>query len=526
MNCKRLRSTVLIVLTLSVVGACATTNGLSSKDIDQLVNDAMQSFSVPGVAVGVIKDGQVIHARGYGVRELGRSGEIDQDTLFRIASTTKAMTTAALAILVDEGKLRWDDKVVDHIPEFKFADPWVTRQFTVTDLLTHRSGLVSGAGDLMLWPTPNKFTRKDIINALRHFDMRSGFRTEYAYDNLLYVVAGELIPAVTGASWENFVDQKILGRLATRRCFAGNIPDIEMKNLAAPHYLADGELQVVNRNRIIAEVSVDAAAGGVRCSLGDMLTWAQLQLSFGRLPDGQPLFSEDQSRVMWSAQTIRQPTEADYKRDKTHFRAYGLAWRLADVHGYKQVSHTGSFTGFRANIILIPEIDLGVVVLINASASGARSAISHGIVKPFLGVRNVDWVQYVVDEQTATAAANVSRDAVEIDHRNGSVTAPYSYYSGTYSDPWFGDFRVDVRDRELWLSSAKSPRMTGRLWPYRDHTFIARWTDRSLETDAYVSFDFADAVKGASLSIVPLSPESDFDFSDLDLRRAPPDRHD
>ena len=215
---------IFVVSCLLLLGACATQPQISSREIDDLVEQAMATFSVPGAAVGVIKDGEVVHARGYGVREIGVPGNVDEDTLFRIASTTKAMTTASLAILVDEGKLRWDDKVVDHIPGFAMYDPWVTAEFTVTDLLTHRSGLEPFAGDLMLWPKPNDFTRDDIIAGLQYFKAESGFRTEYAYDNLLYIVAGELVPAVTGQEWQDFVDERIIEPLGATRCFAGAIP--------------------------------------------------------------------------------------------------------------------------------------------------------------------------------------------------------------------------------------------------------------------------------------------------------------
>jgi len=308
---------------MCLVAGCATQPGISSQDIDALVTDAMQEFSVPGVAVGVIKDGVVVHAAGYGVRELGLADPVDLQTMFRIASTTKAVTTASLAILVDAGKLSWDDKVVDYIPEFALYDPWVTKEFTVADLLTHRSGLEGGAGDLMLWPKPNKFTRADLINGLSYFKPESAFRTEYAYDNLLYIVAGELVPA-------------------TSRCFAGRIPEQQMQNLAAPHTVIDGKLQVVERNRARAEVDVAAAAGGVRCSLEDMLKWTQLQLVRGELADGSRVFSAEQSRIMWSPHTIQSVSAEAYERDRTHFRAYALGWRLADVEGYKQVAHTGS----------------------------------------------------------------------------------------------------------------------------------------------------------------------------------------
>ncbi len=517
MNIPQRLVTSLLVVTL--LGACATQQPVSSREIDQLVTAAMLEFSVPGVAVGVIKDGVVVHAAGYGVRELGLDAPVDTETLFRIASTSKAFTTASLAMLVDEGKLNWNDKVVDHIPGFALYDPWVTKEFTVLDLLTHRSGLVSGAGDLMLWPKPNQFTRDDIIHGLRYFKPESAFRTEYAYDNLLYIVGGELVPAVSGIAWEDFVDQRILGRLGARRCFAGRIAQPEMQNLAAPHAIVEGELQVVDRNRASAEVDVAAAAGGVRCSLDDMLKWATLQLARGKLPDGSELFSEQQSRIMWSPQTILSVGDSAFERDRTHFRAYALGWRLADVHGYKHVSHTGSYTGFRAHVILVPELELGVVILINASAGDALAAIGEGIVKPYMGIDNVDWVDYFAREASAAASEEPEDTAVEPDFRNGSVLAPLERYAGSYRDAWFGDVSIEMRGDELWFRSIKSPPMQGRLWPYDEHSFYAYWTDRTLEADAWVNFEVDDAGNSTGMTLVPVWDYSDWDLSDLDLRR-------
>ena len=477
----------------------------------------METFAVPGAAVGVIKDGKVVHARGYGVREIGLPGSVDAETLFRIASTTKAMTAASLAILVDEGKLGWDDKVVDHIPGFAMYDPWVTAEFTVTDLLTHRSGLEPFAGDLMLWPKPNAFTRADIIAGLRYFKAETGFRTEYAYDNLLYIVAGELVPAVTGREWQDFVDARIFGPLGATRCFAGAIPDAAMHNVAAPHLLVDGSLQVVERNRASAAVDMAAAAGGVRCSLEDMLRWARLQLARGALPDGSRVFSEDQARRMWTPQTILHPSVEQFERDRTHFRAYGLGWRLADVHGFKEVSHTGSYTGFRAAVTLVPEIDLAVVVLLNASASDARAAIEHGIVKPYLGVDGVDWVSYFATDDEPAAASPAP--APVVDFRAGSVREPLAHYAGRFRDPWFGDVTVELRGDELWFSSAKSPRFEGRLWPYDEHTFYAYWTDRTIEADTWVRFVHDETGAVAALEVEQVYDSSDWDFTDLALVR-------
>src|SRR5450432_3507288 len=195
------------------LAACASANAASPRgplkaaEIDRLVAGAMAEFSVAAITVGNVKDGKLVFAKGYGVRESGRPAAVDPDTLFAIGSNTKAFTTAALAILVDEGKLRWDDPVIDHLPDFRMADPYVTREFTIRDLLTHRSGLGLGAGDLLFVPATD-FTRRDVLHALRFLKPVTSFRSQFAYDNLLYVVAGEVVAAASGMSWEEFVSAR------------------------------------------------------------------------------------------------------------------------------------------------------------------------------------------------------------------------------------------------------------------------------------------------------------------------------
>jgi hypothetical protein len=264
---------------------------------------------------------------------------------------------------------------------------------------------------------------------------------------------------------------------------------------------------------------VAAAAGGVRCSLDDMLKWTSLQLAHGKLADGLQLFSEEQSRTMWSPQTILDVGDDAYERDRTHFKAYALGWRLADVHGYKQVSHTGSYTGFRAQVTLVPELDLGVVVLINASAGNARSAIAEGIVKAYMGINEVDWVEYFAREAEGEVVDNAEVVAVDPDFRTGNVLAPLDNYTGRYRDAWFGDVSIAMRGGELWFASAKSPRMQGRLWPFEGHTFYAYWSDRTLEADAWVKFEVDDAGNSVRMKLVPVWDYSDWDLSDLDLQR-------
>ncbi len=511
-------SRVLLMATaLFLLGACATQSELTSSEIDALAISAMREFQVPGAVVGVVKDGVVVHAAGYGVRELGQPGSVDTQTLFRIASMTKPMTTATLAMLIDEGRLSWDDKVVDHIPGFQMYDPWITQEFTVTDLLTHRSGLRPYAGDLMLWPRPNIFTREDVMHGLRYFKPVGDFRTRYDYDNLLYVVAGELVPAVTGVEWEDFVDQEILARLGTERCFAGRIPKREMQNLAVPHAVVEGELQIIDRNRISDRSSVDAAAGGVRCSLDDMLKWMQVQLDRGALADGTQLFSKAQSKAMWTPQTILSVSQTAFEQDRTHFNAYGPGWELTDVHGYKQVHKTGSFTGSHNYMVLIPELDLGVVVMLNASAEAARQSIMKGIVRSYVEAPEVDWVAYYSREQESVPDEDAAVEAAQVDYENGSVLAPLSAYSGIYSEPWFGDVLITVIESELWFAAAKSPKLIGRMWPQEEHTFMVRWQDRSVERDIFVDFITDESGGFAGMEVRCLSEEIQCAFKDQEM---------
>ena len=241
-----LRSSVLptfCILAASLHSICAHAAALpmAASQLDSTVSRAMKEFEVPGMAVGIVKDGKLVYAKGYGVREYGKPGKVDADTLFQIGSNTKAFTAAALAILVDEGKINWDDKVIDHLAQFRMYDPYVTREFTIRDLLTHRSGLGLGAGDLMFFPASD-FTRDEIMRGLRFLKPASSFRSKFDYDNLLYMVAGEIVPAVSGQSWEEFVEKRILDPLQMRPCAASYNRIQDRSDVAAPHVVVEGKL--------------------------------------------------------------------------------------------------------------------------------------------------------------------------------------------------------------------------------------------------------------------------------------------
>ena len=251
---------------------------LTSSEIDQLVERTLKAFDVPGIAVAVVKDGKIIHAKGYGVRSLKTGLKVDENTLFGIASNSKAFTAAALGILVDEGKLKWDDQVIDYIPEFRLYDPYVTNAFTIRDLLTHRSGLGLGAGDLMIFPDSSNFTVNDIIHNLRYLKQVSGFRTKFDYDNLLYIVAGEVVARVSGISWQEFIETRIMKPLAMNQS-ASTFSRLKNKsNVIDAHAPVNGTVQVIKRD---FSPTADAA-GGIYSNLTDMSKWIIMQMNDGK----------------------------------------------------------------------------------------------------------------------------------------------------------------------------------------------------------------------------------------------------
>ena len=366
-----IRPWLFIALSAVVPVTAPRAQGKPPADFVSYARNALKKFDTPGAAVAVVKDGRVVLARGYGVRRLGEAAPVDAHTLFQIASNTKAFTTAALAMLVDEKRLAWDDPVTKHLPWFQLSDPYVTRELTVRDLLTHRSGLGLGAGDLLWYHSD--YPRDTVLYRIRYARVASSFRSEFAYDNVLYVAAGEVIPAITGQSWEEFVRRRIfepLGMTEARVTARNVAPD---ENFAAAHAMVDGRLSVVARDTF----DNTNAAGGVVAGVADLAKWMMVQLDSGRVrgaagaasSDGaeRRLWSTEQAREMWTGQTIQPvsdlpPVLAAYR---PNFLLYGLGWDLRDYRGRKLATHTGGLDGMTSRTLLVPEERLGIVVLTN-----------------------------------------------------------------------------------------------------------------------------------------------------------------
>lgn len=493
----------------------------SAAQIDSVVALTLKTFDVPGIAVGIVKDGKLIHAKGYGVRSLNTMQKVDANTVFGIASNSKAFTATALGMLVDEKKISWDDKVIDYIPEFRMYNGYVTEEFTIRDLLTHRSGLGLGAGDLMFWPDSSNFTKKDLIYNLRYLKPVSGFRSKFDYDNNLYMIAGEVLSRVTGMSWEDFIATRFFAPLQMNNSAASFSRLKDKSNVIVPHAPIDGKVQVIRRDW---NETVNPA-GGINTSVNDLSKWVITLLNNGKYGDSlsKKLWSENIQEELWMPQTIIPSRYSPMYN--THFQSYGLGWFLSDVKGYKQVSHTGGLAGIVTQVTLIPELKLGIIVLTNQQSGAAFNVITNSIKDSYLNIPVRNWVKLYGDRVAANEKEEkmiMNKVTREIDSvQKINTRKDVSAFLGTYHDKWFGDVTISLKNGKMWFTSVRSFLLNGEMFPYKNNSFIVKWGDRSLNADAYVNFNTDMDGKPTQMKMSAISPLTDFsfDFQDLDFSK-------
>ena len=458
-----LSAIVLLSLLMPVRGdapaAPAKTRGTPGvpPGIDATVARIMKTFEVPGLALAIVKDGRVVLAKGYGVRKLGDPAPVDARTLFGIASNSKVFTATALGLLVEEGKVAWDAPVVDYLPWFMMYDPYVTRELSVRDLLVHRSGLGLGAGDLLWWPE-STYNRGDVARRLRYIKPATSFRSAYAYDNVLYLVAGEVIQAVTGLSWEDFVAERILkkvGHDGQQRPPLGRRRGGQRRDAARAASMASSGPSRPS------PATTPIPAGGINSGAEDMARWMQVRLARGKLSDGTALYSERTARELETPVTVRPNSAppAELAGLKTNFNAYALGLGVRDYRGERVITHTGGLPGYVSIVTLLPERNLGVAVLTNAESEEAFSALTWTVVDHDLGAPATDWtaaylkLRTRVEAETAEAVgkSSAARDATS------RPSLPLAGYAGVYTDAWYGDVVVEESGGRLVMRFTKTP---------------------------------------------------------------------
>ncbi len=506
---------VLSGLLLLVVSTGATYAQPSTdlRRLDSYFSEALAEWPVPGFAVAIVHDDAIVLAKGYGVRETGNPELVDEHTLFAIASNSKAFTAAALASLVDEGKLHWDDRVVEHIPSFQLYSPYVTDEMRVRDLLCHRSGLGTYSGDLVWYGTG--YSRDEVLRRLRHLPPAGSFRADYGYSNVMFLAAGQLIPAVTGMSWDAYIETEFFGPLGMDRTITSVDSLLSRTNVATPHGERDGDVMAFpwyNWDNV-------GPAASIISSVREMATWIRLQLHRGTL-EGRAYFSEEQSRTMWTPHmSFRVSAGAEEQYPSTHFRGYGLGWGIMDYLGRKVVSHGGAADGMYSRVVLVPEEDLGIVILTNAMTS-LQTALSYRILDVFLGGSERHWSAEFLDihrrgrERWAQRWTRWELERVP----NTTPSLALEDYSGTYGGALYGDATVTLEDGSLVLRLLPNPDLVADLSHWHHDTFLIEWRHEFPWFDrgwAQFILDRAGTAVEMRLDV----PNEDFWFHELEFRK-------
>ncbi|HMQ06885.1 MAG TPA: serine hydrolase [Saprospiraceae bacterium] len=486
--------------------------------IDSMMEYALAKFKVAGASISVVKDGKVIFQKGYGVSSDLTQNPVNETTNFQIASNTKAFTATALSILADENKIKWTDSVKKFIPEFKMYDDYVTEHFNILDLLTHRSGLETGTGNLMFFPDGSDFTIKDAILSLQYFNPTSPFRTQFGYIDLLYAVAGEVIARVSGMSYESFVQKRIIEPLQMNRTFVGFLLK-DKSNLASPHIFHLHELKTIDHFNI----GMGSAAGGIYSNAEDMGKWMLLWMNQGKHGEElkQRLISENNYYETLRLHTVFKNNPNP--RYNTHFSGYGLGWVLSDEKGYLKVSHNGGTPGMMSTITMYPDLNLGITVLTNTQNNGIAlaTAMTNTIADSYLGLEDINWSDIMTNWLVQSAEMEleeIQKFWSEISHAN-QENINNLRITGLYIDDWFGLVEIFEKDNELWFKSSRSPQLIGRMHYYDENTFAIKWEYKILNCDAFATFSFDKEGKAQSIQMKSILHNPDFDFHHLNLKR-------
>ena len=442
------------------------------KEIEDVVHQAMQTWNVPGLALAIVKADEVVLAKGYGVRETGKPGVVDEHTLFAIGSNTKAFTATAIGLLVQQGKLSWDDPVTKYLPDFKLNDIHATQLMMIRDLLSHRSGLGTWAGDVLLL---SNYSTEEVVRRLQHIPPEYSFRAGYGYSNLMFITAGLVLSKVSGMSWDDFVRLHIFEPLGMRDSVTNPSYFGDRGNIATPHEDIKGKLQTVPYR----EDAHVGAAGSICASVADMAAWLRLQLNQGNLDGKQIVEAAILEETRTPHTPIRlSPLERKYFPSR-HFVAYGLGWFLTDTHGRFIVRHTGGVDGMLSSTVLVPEENLGFAILTNKLPNAAFAILSHYLIEKLTGTPTQDWIQIYLDlekedHQKAERAKQKREQARANDTRPSFALEKYT---GDYDSLILGGATLGLQGEGLCIQLQAHPSMSGTLEHWHYDTFLCKWDD-------------------------------------------------
>ncbi|HMO14692.1 MAG TPA: serine hydrolase [Pirellulaceae bacterium] len=493
--------------------ACGQALDARLEEIDRRAQEIMADWNVPGMAVAIVKDDQVVFAKGYGFCILAGDEPVDADTLFVIASNSKAFVTASLSILVAEGKLKWDDRATDYLPELRLYDPVATQEITIRDLVSHRSGLGTFSGDLLWYGTT--YSAAEILYRTRLLKPVTSFRNQYGYQNLMYIAAGQIVERVSGQPCADFVRERILEPLGMNRTTT-SVRDFR-ENVASPHNESGGSL------RVLPHGNVDNCWGacGLNSSVADLSRWLRMQLARGQF-EGRQVLDSQQVWEMWQPSIALKISEDAARFNPTrNFLAYGLGWQLSTYQGRRVVGHGGGLDGMISQTAMMPEEKLGLVVLTN-SESPVSSILRETIFDIMLDVSerkdwNAEYKERIAGRKQAERSAEEKRLAARIP--DAPPTLSLEHYCGTYRCPFYGDVTISLEGGHLVLRMLPAPDFVADLEHWHYNCYSIRWRSTVNYRFPAGSVNFTIDANGQSHQLVIDQPNDDFWFYELDLRR-------
>ncbi len=502
---------------LLFLNASVTAQSIGKLDLDKLdkyLEKARIEWQVPGLSIAIVKDDSVVFARGYGYRENGKPAEVDEHTIFSIASITKGFTSTALAMLEDEGKIDWDDPVRNYLPDFSLYDPWVSNEIRIRDLLSHRSGLKTFSGDLLWFET--EYSREEVIRRAQYLKPAYGFRYHFGYSNLMYLAAGELMPAACDMNWDKYIYTKLLRPLGMNRTYLKLADFEDDPNVAMPHHvdLLRGEVHVLPYMRW----DNIAPAGALNSSAMDLTRWIRFHLAMGLWEDEQLVSRENlwETRKMHTVRPIDQGSTRIWP--SRHFSGYGLGWDLYDYHGWKVIGHEGGSDGMLSRLVMIPEENFGYIILCN-SLSALTIGLEYYILDQYYQGKSYDWSAIYLENSIVglEQQKNEWEEYLASADRSLKPSKKLKKYRGIYGGDLYGNVELSLDKGKLVLDFLPAPRLIGDLEPFSKDTFLIRLRDMPFLPQGTVKFYIDD--KGEVSELVIDIPSPDFDFMELDLTK-------
>lgn len=499
-------------IAITIIGLLSQSHTVAQKiNIDSLevmIGTIMNDFEVPGLSLGIVQNDSIIYLKGFGTRQIKRDLPVDENTIFGIGSISKSFTALTLGILVDEGKIDWDDKVRMYLPYFELYDPYVSDNFTIRDLLTHRSGLRDVSGG-MLW-YHSDYSRVDLIKRLRYLKPVSGYRDKPAYQNVMFVVAAEIVSAVSGMSWDEFVRLNVFERLQMRNTTSISFDRESNTNLAQPHVWNDDYKRIA----VIQEKGDNlASAGFIYSSAIDMCHYIQLLLNDG-ISNQDSLVGHNVIKEIFTPQIVY----TSGPPFQNEFTSYGFGWWLTPKNGHKIIEHSGGIDGMTANVVMIKDLKTGFVILTNVEKEPAMTLLTAYLLKTLLNDSDYDIYTAVKSYRDKNLIKKKESTKQVPDYKNTQPSLPVTSYAGTYSDIMYGDITISLNKKsQLEVAFSHTPIFSGELEHWQFDTFLVDWYDPRIP-DGFFTFNF-----NANREIIGITLDQknllDVDFSELDIRK-------